>query len=69
MVQDHRGEYPFLWAATESISTKIGCVHQAFIEWVEKSAAYSGLREGVSCEEPDRIKALGREFKEVLRAH
>ena len=26
MVQEHRGEYPLLWAAIESIAPKIGCV-------------------------------------------
>ena len=26
MVQEHRGEYPSLWAAIESIAPKIGCV-------------------------------------------
>jgi transposase-like protein len=25
MVQEHRGEYPSLWAAVESIAPKIGC--------------------------------------------
>ena len=28
MVQEHRGEYPSLWAAIESIASKIGCVPQ-----------------------------------------
>src|SRR5258706_3259672 len=28
MVQEHRGEYPSLWAALESIAPKIGCVPQ-----------------------------------------
>lgn len=26
LVQEHRGEYPSLWAAVESIAPKIGCV-------------------------------------------
>lgn len=26
MVQEHRAEYPSLWAAIESIAPKIGCV-------------------------------------------
>jgi len=29
MVQEHRGEYPSLWAAIESISAKIGCVRKS----------------------------------------
>lgn len=28
LVQEHRGEYPSLWAAVESIAPKIGCVPQ-----------------------------------------
>jgi transposase-like protein len=28
MVQEHRGEYPSLWAAVESLAPKIGCVRQ-----------------------------------------
>ena len=28
MVQEHRGEYPSLWACIESIAPKIGCVPQ-----------------------------------------
>jgi len=26
MVQEHRGEYPSLWAAIESIAPKVGCL-------------------------------------------
>ena len=32
MVQDHRGEYPSLWVAIESIAPKIGCVPQTLHE-------------------------------------
>ena len=28
LVQEHRGEYPSLWATVESIAPKIGCVPQ-----------------------------------------
>ena len=37
MVQEHRGEYPSLWAAVESIAPKIGCVPQTLLEWVKCS--------------------------------
>ena len=36
MVQEHRGEYPSLWAAIESIAPKIGCVPQTLNEWVKR---------------------------------
>ena len=32
MVQEHRGEYPSLWAAVESIAPKIGCVARTLLE-------------------------------------
>jgi transposase len=33
LVQEHRGEYPSLWSAVESIVPKIGCVPQTLLEW------------------------------------
>jgi transposase-like protein len=32
MAQEHRGEYPSLWPAVESIAPKIGCVPQTLNE-------------------------------------
>ena len=69
MVQDHRGEYPSLWAAIESIAPKIGCVPQTLNEWVRKNEIDTGLRDGITSEERDRIKALEREVKELRRAN
>jgi transposase len=31
LVQEHRGEYPSLWLAVESIAPKIGCVPQTLM--------------------------------------
>ena len=69
MVLEHRGEYPSLWAAIESISAKIGCAPQTLNEWVKKSEIDSGTREGVTSDERERIKALERENKELRRAN
>lgn len=69
MVQEHRGEYPSLWAAIESIAPKIGCVPQTLNDWVRKSEIDSGIRDGVTSEERERIKALEREVKELRRAN
>ena len=69
MVQEHRGEYPSLWATIESIAPKIGCVPQTLNEWVRRSEIDSGVRDGVSSEERERIKALERENKELRRAN
>lgn len=69
MVQEHRGEYPSLWSAIESISAKIGCVPQTLHEWVKKSEVDSGMRKGVTSDERERMKALERENKELRRAN
>ena len=66
MVQEHRGEYPSLWAAIESIAPKIGCVPQTLHEWVRKHEVDTGMREGVTSEERDRVKEL-RRANEILK--
>lgn len=69
LVQEHRGEYPSLWATIESIAPKIGCVPQTLNEWVRKYETDAGMRDGVTSEERDRIKALEREVKELRKAN
>jgi transposase-like protein len=69
MVQEHRGEYPSLWAAIESIAPKIGCVAQTLLDWVKQSEGDTGARAGVSTGEAKRIKDLEREVKELRRAN
>ena len=69
MVQEHRGEYPSLWAAIESIAPKIGCVPQSLNEWVRKHEVDTGTREGVTTDERERVNALEREVKELRRAN
>ena len=69
LVQEHRGEYPSLWAAIESIAPKIGCVPQTLRDWVKRYEVDSGQREGLSSSEREQLKALQREVKELRRAN
>jgi transposase len=69
MVQEHRGEYPSLWAAVESIAPKIGCVAQTLLEWVKRQEVDTGVRDGVTTAEAQRVKELEREVKELRRAN
>ena len=69
MVQEHRGEYPSMWAAIESIAPKIGCVPQTLHDWVRRHEIDTGKRDGMTTAEHDRIKALEREVKELRRAN
>ena len=69
MVQEHRGDYPSLWAAVESIAPKIGCVPQTLLELVKRVEVDTGVREGVTTSEAQRVKDLERENKELRRAN
>ena len=69
MVQEHRGEYPSLWAAIESIAPKIGCVPQTLNEWVKRHQIDTGSREGITTSELQRLKELERENKELRKAN
>jgi transposase len=69
MVQEHRGEYPSLWAAVESIAPKIGCVPQTLLTWVQRHEIDAGVRDGVTTADAKRMKELERENKELRRAN
>ena len=69
MVQEHRGQYPSLGAAIESIAPKIGCVAQTLLDWVKQSEVEAGTRSGTTSAEHDRVKALEHEVKELRRAN
>ncbi len=69
MVQEHRGDYPSLWAAAESMAPKIGCVTSTLLEWVKRHEVDTGARTGVTTAEREHIKPLEREVKELRRAN
>ncbi|MBN8728112.1 MAG: IS3 family transposase, partial [Xanthomonadales bacterium] len=56
MVQEHRGEYPSLWAAVESIAPKIGCVPQTLLTWVKRHEVDAGARDGVTTADAKRVR-------------
>ena len=69
MVREHRGEYPSLWAAIESIAPKIGYVPQTLNDWVTRDQLDSGERDGITTSEREQMKALEREVKELRKAN
>lgn len=69
MVQEHRADYPSVWAAIQSIAPKFGCVPGTLFEWVKRSEVNSGVREGLTTDEREHIKTLEREVKELRRAN
>ena len=54
MVTEHRADYPFQWAAIQSIAAKIGCTPQTLGNWVKR--AYSEQTKHASaCSDARRI--------------
>ena len=68
-VQEHRAEYPSVWATVESIAPRIGCTASALLEWFKRAEVDRGDRAGVTTEERERVKALEREVRELRRAN
>ena len=69
MVQEARKDYPSHWAAVESIAPKIGGAGATLHEWVKRDEIDTGMRDGVTTAERERIKALERENKELRQAN
>ena len=69
LVHEQRSEHPSMWAAIDSIAPMIGCTAQTLLEWVKRDQVDRGVRDGVSTDERERIKALEREVKELRRAN
>ena len=69
LVQEHREQYPSLWATVQSIAPKIGCTAETLQEWVKRTQVDAGVRAGTTTADAQRIKELEREVKELRRAN
>ena len=65
MVTEHQGEHASQWAAICSIAAKIGCSGETLRGWVRQAERDGGLREGMTSETRERLKALERENREL----
>ena len=69
MVVEHRSEHVSQWAAISSIAGKIGCSGETLRGWVRQAERDGGLREGMTSETRERLKALERENRELRQAN
>lgn len=69
MVLEHQGEYASQWAATVSVSAKVGCTAEALPGWVRQHECDVGKREGMKTPQKERIKALEREVRELRQVN
>jgi transposase len=69
MVLEHQREHASQWAAIGSIAGKIGCSGETLRNWVRRYERDAGLRDGMTSEVRDRLKALERENRELRQAN
>ena len=69
MVLEHQSSYETQVAAKAAIAPKIGCTAETLRVWVRQGEMDSGLRDGVTSAERDRIKVLERENRELRQAN
>ena len=70
MVFDAKDQYPSQWAAIESTAGKIGCTAETLRRWVREGERDSGVRDGPTTAEQQRVKELEREVRranEILK--
>lgn len=69
MVLEHQSDYANQWAAIMSIAPKFGCSGETLRKWVRQQERDSGVREGTTTAEHERVKALERENRELRQAN
>ena len=69
LVFDNQGEYESQWSGINSIAAKIGCTAETLRKWVRQAERDQGVRDGLTSDERERLKALERENRELRRAN
>jgi transposase len=62
---DHRSQ----WAAICAIAENLGCTPETLRSWVRQKERDTGVREGITSTEAERLKALERENRELKRSN
>ena len=69
MVQDREREGGTPWESMGAIAAKFGCSRGTPRRWIRQGERDTGERPGLATEERERIRALGREVRELRQAH
>ena len=69
LVMDHRDQYTSEWAAITSIAAKCGMTAETLRKWIRRGEVDSGVRQGVTTEEKERLRELERENLELRRVN
>ena len=68
LVLEQRSDHRSLWAAVQSVATKIGCTPETLRKWVTQSEP-GAQGSGVTDDEKQRLRDLERENRELRRAN
>ena len=69
MVLEHQGSYETQSSAGAAIAPKIGCIAETLRVWVRQAEKDSGVRDGATSAERDKIKELEREVRQLRQAN
>ena len=69
MLLEHQGSYETQSAAVAAIAPKIGCIAETLRVWVRQAEKDSGVRDGATSAERDKIKELEREVRQLRQAN
>jgi transposase len=69
MVLEIRKDHPSMWSAVQSVAAKIGCTPTTLNGWVKRNQVDTGVHDGVTSDERERMKQLERENRELRRAN
>ena len=69
LVMEHREQYTSEWASITSIASKCGMTPETLRKWIRRAQVDSGVRQGVTSDERERLRELERENKELRRAN
>ena len=69
MVAEHLDDYSSQWAATTSVSAKLGMTPETLRIWVRRAQIDGGLRPGLTIDERKRLKEIEKEVRDLRRAN
>jgi transposase-like protein len=68
-VAEQENQHASQWETMSSVAEKIGCSAETLRKWVRHAERDAGTREGVTSDERERRKALGKENRALKRAN
>ena len=69
LVRENRDQYSSEWAAIVSIAAKCGMSAETLRKWIRRGEVNSGVRQGVTTDEKERLRELERENRELRRVN